>query len=482
MKTNGILMALSSLPSDTGCGDLYKSAFEFVDILKESHIKIWQLLPLNPVGYGSSPYQSECGEAIDPIYISLEYLKEHKYIVDYKKHNENSSKVDFEEVRAYKMSYFKEAFKNQKDTDSKEFKEFLNENKWCYKYALFHSLIIKNEYKDWNTWDKKERYAAYDYAKFDDSEYKEEILFTEWLQFIAYKEYLELKKYANEKGISIMGDIPFYVGFNSSDCWGNQDYFLLDEYDAPTHVAGVPPDYFSEDGQRWGNPIYDWELLKKEKFDFWIDRILAAKKLFDILRIDHFRAFDTYYKIPVSCPTAREGEWVKAPGDEFFTYLESLNLNFPIIAEDLGDLFPSVLELRDKHHLKGMNVLEFSLFDKNSEIIPHQVVYTGTHDNDTLMGWISKLSDEELEIFEVISHINKMEGNSVYEKIMNYAYSCPAEITIIPTQDILALGSEARMNVPGTLGSPNWEWKLTSFKELKEKIPEIKARIIKNKR
>lgn len=482
MKTNGILMALSSLPSDSGCGDLYKSAYEFIDILKESHIKIWQLLPLNPVGFGSSPYQSECGEAIDPVYISLEYLKDNKYIKNYDKFNESSSKVDFDAVRSFKMKYFKEAFKHQKDTKKEEFKEFLKENDWCYKYALFHILIQKNEYKDWNLWDKKEKYATYKYSQFDDSKYKDEILFLEWLQFIAYKEYLELKKYANDNGILIMGDIPFYVGYNSSDCWSNQDYFLLDENDAPTHVAGVPPDYFSEDGQRRGNPIYDWKLLKQEKYDFWVDRILAAKKLFDILRIDHFRAFDTYYKIPVECPTARVGEWVEAPGDDFFTHLESLKLNLPIIAEDLGDLFPSVLKLRDKHNLKGMNVLEFSLFDRNGEPIENQVIYTGTHDNDTLVGWINKLSEEDLETFEVISHLKKMKGDSVYEKIMNYAYSAPSSITIVPTQDLIGLGSEARMNTPGTLGSPNWEWKLVNFDKLKEKISEIKKRIIENNR
>lgn len=475
MKTNGVLMALSSLPSDTGIGDFYESAYEFIKILKEAKVKIWQLLPLNPAGYAASPYQSECGEALDPIYISLKYLKEQGYIKEYKKFSAKPAKrVDYDKVLEYKEKYFKEAFKNQKDTSTKEFENFVKENSWVYDYALFHTLFLKNNYLDWNKWDEKEKNAAYNYNKFDDSKYKNDILYIEWLQFIAFKEFEELKKFAHENGVLLMGDTPFYVGFNSSDCWSNQDDFLLDDAGNPTHVAGVPPDYFAENGQRWGNPIYDWKFMKEDNYSFWFERILAAKKLYDILRIDHFRAFDTYYMIPSNCPTAKVGEWKVAPGDEFFSLLEKKKLGLEIIAEDLGDLFPSVLELRDKHHLAGMNVLEFTLFDKNIEFNENQVVYTGTHDNDTLMGWYDSLSDEDKEIFEIIARYKNMEGDSISDKIIRHAFNSDAKYVIIPIQDYLDLPTFYRMNVPGTVGSPDWQFKLESFDELKKKIPYIK--------
>lgn len=483
MKTNGILMAISSLPSKEGIGDFYESAYEFIDILKEAKIKIWQLLPLNPAGYAASPYQSECGEALDPIYISLKFLKDNNYLKDFKEYKDYKNKrVDYDEVLKYKEPYFKEAFKNQKDTETKEFKDFVKNNSWVYDYALFHVLFLKNKYLDWSKWSEKEKNAAYNYNKFDDSKYKDEILYTEWLQFIVYKEYMLLKEYANKNGVLLMGDIPFYVGFNSSDCWANQDNFMLDDYGEPTHVAGVPPDYFAENGQRWGNPIYDWKFMKQDNYDFWMNRVLCCKKLYDILRIDHFRAFDTYYMIPSSCPTAKVGEWKVAPGDEFFTLLEKENIGLPIIAEDLGDLFPSVLKLRDDHKLAGMNVLEFTLLDKNIEILPNQVVYTGTHDNDTLAGWYNSLNDETKELLEIVMRYKKMSGDTVEDKIIRHAFASEAKYVIIPTQDYLNLPSYYRMNTPGTVGAPDWQFKLESFQLLKDKIPYIKELVETYKR
>ena len=475
-------MALSSLPSDTGVGDLYESAYEFIKCLKEAKIKIWQLLPLNPVGYGSSPYQSECGEAIDPIYISLKYLKENNYIKEYKTFNKLAKRVDFDKVRNFKETYFKEAFKNQKDTNSLEFKTFLKNNPWCYQYALFNILIRKNEYKDWNKWPIEEKNAPYNPKNFDITPYKDEILYIEWLQFIAYKEYYLLREFANKNDILLMGDIPFYVGYNSSDCWSNQDDFVLNEYDEPTFVAGVPPDYFSEDGQRWGNPIYDWKFMKSENFEFWMDRIKNAQKLYDILRIDHFRAFDTYYVIPSSSDTAKIGSWKEAPGHEFFTYLNDQNLNLPIVAEDLGDLFPSVLKLRDDFKLPGMNVLEFTIFQKGVEIEENQVVYTGTHDNDTLIGWYNTLDEESKDLLEIIMRFKNMEGDDIVDKFINHAFASKAKYVIIPIQDYLRLDSYYRMNTPGTFGSPNWEFRLTSLTNFKKVLPLIKEKVEKYNR
>ncbi|HKL73103.1 MAG TPA: 4-alpha-glucanotransferase [Candidatus Onthovivens sp.] len=471
MRTNGILMAVSSLPSKTGIGDFNKASRQFIDSLKLAGIKIWQVLPLNPVGYGSSPYQSECGFALDPLYISLEYLKEKKYLTSFKEFSSNSKRVEYDKVRAYKDEYFLKAYKLQKDTTSTAFKKFLKDNSWCEEYARFHVLFLKNEYLDWNLWDKKEKYAHY--QKFDFTPYEEDILYYEWLQFIAYSEYELLRKYAKENGVQIMGDIPFYVGFNSSDVWANQDEFLLDEVDAPTHVAGVPPDYFALTGQRWGNPIYDWEFIKEENFEFWLKRIRGAAKLYDLLRIDHFRAFDTYYKIPVSCPTAVEGTWEEAPGIEFFETLVKENINIEIVAEDLGEMFPSVFKLRDRFALKGMNVVEFTFLDENFEISKNQLIYTGTHDNDTLKGWYKSLdSQTKASVDKKIKDL-KLKGKGINEKLIDYAFKSICDIVIIPIQDYLKLDSYYRMNIPGTCASPDWEFKLDSLDEFNKLIPYI---------
>ena len=475
-------MALSSLPSDQGIGDLYESAYEFIDILKEANIKIWQLLPLNPVGYGSSPYQSECGEAIDPIYISLKYLKDKHYIKGYRAHGKTSDRVDFEKVRKYKEKYFKEAFKAQKDTKSQKFKEFLKNNPWVYQYALFNVLLRKNNYQDWYKWEKEERYAPYHKRTFNDAPYKEEILYIEWLQYIAYKEFELLREYAHKNGVSLMGDIPFYVGLNSSDCWSNQDNFMLDENDVPAFVAGVPPDYFSEDGQRWGNPVYDWEFLQDDNFDFWFQRLENANKLYDYIRIDHFRAFDTYYCIPFNENTARNGFWKKAKGDEFFSLIESRNLDLKIFVEDLGDIIPSVELLRDKYHLIGMNVLEFDLFKRDIEIKQNQVLYTGTHDNNTLVGWYKELDEGKKTLLNIKMRYEKIDGKNFLDAILNFAFKSDAEYLIVPTQDYLGLDSYYRMNTPGTFGEPNWTFRIKSLDELKKKAPYIASLVNKYNR
>ena len=282
-------MAISSLPGDFGIGDFGENAYKFVDYLKKAGIKIWQILPLNPTGYGNSPYQSICGHAIDSIYIDLYELEKDGLIDNPKPFNKSKKLVDYPAVRAHKEKYLRQAFKNDKDTLSKPvFKKFVKENPWVEDYAEFTILSLKNNYQDWWYWDKKERYAHYRH-EFDFSPYEEEILFLEWCQFIAFKQFKKLKEYINKNGVLLMGDIPFYVGENSSDCWANQDEFKLDENDIPEVVAGVPPDYFSETGQRWGNPIYDWEYMKEDNFTFWMERIEFASSLFDIIRIDHFR-------------------------------------------------------------------------------------------------------------------------------------------------------------------------------------------------
>lgn len=473
MRCSGILLAISSLPSKYGIGDFGKEAYEFVDLVKKAGFKIWQLLPINPIGYGASPYQSVSGEAINTLYISLDSLKEEGYIKSsLKSFNSNKDRVDYLNVEKYKEIYLKEAFKNQNDTKKRSFKEFLKNNSWVKEYAQYLTLSLIHNYDDWWNWPKEERYAHYN--NFDFKPYRKSILYYEWLQYIAYKQYFKLKKYANLKGVKIMGDIPFYVGGNSADMWANQDEFLLNQIDAPTDVAGVPPDYFAKTGQRRGNPIYDWDYMKDDNFTFWIKRLGHVSTLFDIIRIDHFRAFDTYWKIPVSCPTAIEGEWCKAYGDELFSLAFEKYPDLDVIAEDLGDLFPSVLELRDKYNLRGMNVIEFTILDPKFEIKEKQVVYSGTHDNDTLKGWYSSLTKKEKARTLSLLNEKKIEGKNTIERLLKYVFSLPCEISIIPMQDILELSSYSRMNVPGVCGSPNWEYKMVNFNRFKNKIEFIK--------
>ena len=472
MRTNGILMAISSLPGDQGIGDFGESAYEFIDLIKSAKIKIWQVLPLNPVGYGNSPYQSECGEAIDPIYISLNELVKEGYLKSVKTFNKTSDRVDYEAVREFKDKYLRLAFKSQKDTDSKEFKDFEKTNRWLDNYAKFHIIFLKNNYLEWNKWDVIERYDPYQH-KFNYSKYLKEILYLKWCQFIAFKQFMKLKEYANKNGIKIMGDIPFYVGGMSSDVWENQDDFLLDEQDRFTHIAGVPPDYFSKTGQRWGNPIYDWDQLKKEGYEFWIDRFKYASKIYDILRIDHFRAFDTYWKVPSSCPTAEVGKWIKGPGTDFFDALKKSDIKLDIVAEDLGDLFPSVVELKNHYKFPGMYILEFNFLNPTLKIEQNQIVYTGTHDNDTLVGWFKSLKEEEQNQVKLKMKILKVKGRTMNEKFLNYAYESIADYVIIPMWDFLNLGSYSRMNVPGICGSPNWEFRIKNFDDFKKVLPSI---------
>ena len=475
MKTNGILMAISSLPGDFGIGDFGENAYKFVDYLKKAGIKIWQILPLNPTGYGNSPYQSICGHAIDSIYIDLYELEKDGLIDNPKPFNKSKKLVDYPAVRAHKEKYLRQAFKNDKDTLSKPvFKKFVKENPWVEDYAEFTILSLKNNYQDWWYWDKKERYAHYRH-EFDFSPYEEEILFLEWCQFIAFKQFKKLKEYINKNGVLLMGDIPFYVGENSSDCWANQDEFKLDENDIPEVVAGVPPDYFSETGQRWGNPIYDWEYMKEDNFTFWMERIEFASSLFDIIRIDHFRAFDTYWAVDRDCNTAIVGEWKHAYGDELFHLLFEKHPDINIIAEDLGDLFPSVLELRDKYNLKGMNVLEFTVFNPTFEVKENQIIYSGTHDNDTLKGWYKKLKDNEIELLKIIMRREGIKGRSIKEKLFNMIFGSICDVAIIPIQDYLWKDNDTRMNAPGLLGGHNWEYKLADFTEFVEVIPFIKS-------
>lgn len=486
MRKAGVLMPIASLPSRYGIGDLGKESIAFIDILKETGMKIWQILPLNPVGYGNSPYQPYSSFAGDEIYIDLEDLESRGLLEKPLPFHEADVKIEYEEVRRYKRSYLKQAFEifrsNQYDKKRpKEYKAFI-EQKWVKEYAVFLTLKEQNNLICWNEWSKEQQNWLVD-PKYDLRPLEEEIAFHGFVQYIFYSQWMKLKAYANKNQVLIMGDIPFYVGIDSADVWADRSNFLLDKEEQPAFVAGVPPDFFSETGQRWGNPIYDWAYMKEDGYRFWINRLEYSSKLYDILRLDHFRAFDTYWKIPASCKTAIEGEWVEALGYDFFNTLLSKFPTMKIVVEDLGELRPEVLELKDYYHFKGMNIAEFNLLGKEMPKGKSQeLIYTGTHDNQTLLGWYRSLSQGQKRKLGVRMKDYGNRGEQITTKVLRYVFESPAAYAIVPIQDLLGMGDEARLNTPGTVGSPNWEWRLENFAKLRKKIPFIKETLRRGKR
>ena len=469
MRETGILMPVSSLPSRTGVGELGRETKDFLDYLKEAGVKIWQILPLNPVGYGNSPYQPYSSCAGDEIYISLETLYEQGLLKDLPPaFLEKETHVRYDQVRAWKESYLREAFSRFEETD--DYKTFAQQS-WVLEYGMFRALKEKNENRCWNEWDTADK--TWPEAKKEvPLEIAHEAAYQMFLQYIFFCQWMEIKKTANENGIQIMGDVPFYVGVDSVDVWAGKDNFLLDTDGRPTFIAGVPPDYFSATGQRWGNPIYDWDYLKENGYQFWVDRIGYSSRLFDIIRIDHFRAFDTFWKIPATCPTAIEGEWIEAPGYEVIDTLLEKIPEVNLVAEDLGDLRPEVLELKEHYHFKGMKILVFSIdtSGKYAKDIFHDVenmiIYTGTHDNDTLMEWYDALSvAAKRKVRRFLAREGIRQG-SVKDRRLAYTWKSKAEYAIVPMADILGMGKEAHLNTPGTVGSPNWEWRMPDMRQM----------------
>ena len=390
MRKAGVLLGVSSLPSAYGIGDFGESCYRLVDLLKTCGFKCWQILPLNPVGYGNSPYQPYSSKAMDDLYISLDELKKMGLIKKTKQFNAKKKSVDYKNVREFKTTYYKEAYHNF--VKNAEYEKFAS-MEWVKNYAVFLTLKKKNNMNIWHEWPEEQKNWIKNH-EYDLTDIQDDIDYEIFIQYMLYKQWMKVKAYANKKGIEIIGDLPIYVGIDSVDVWENQQSFLLDDDGRPIFIAGVQPDYFSATGQRWGNPLYDWEYLEKNDFKFWVERIKYNSQLFDAIRIDHFRAFDTYWKIPVSCPTAIEGEWVEAPGYELF---ETLLVEVPklnIIAEDLGNLRPEVLELRDYYNLPGMKITQFT-FNPDSPFAneaENMISYTGTHDNATILTWFNSQS------------------------------------------------------------------------------------------
>lgn len=468
----GILMPVASLPSPYGIGDFGETAYEFVDRLARTGVKLWQILPLHPLGYGNSPYQPLSSYAGETLYISpkllaeegLLTLEELESIETWCSRHGNPERIQYTLVRQVKEKYYRRAYTRFRK--SAEYEDFAT-TPWVYRYGVFIALRKKNGDSCFTTWPREERDWVKD-RTFDETTLAEEISYQIFLQYLYYKQWMALKAYANAKGLFIMGDMPFYVGIDSQDVWENTDCFLLDEEGQPTFVAGVPPDYFCASGQRWGNPIYDWEHLKKTDYRFWINRLEVSSQLFDIIRLDHFRAFDTYWKIPASCETAIEGEWVEAPGYEFFTTLYQQLPEIQLVVEDLGLLRPEVSVLRDYFGFKGMRVLQFTFMDdvplRGTYEMKNCITYTGTHDNDTITGWYKSQRKESRRLIRKKLRRLRVSSKSIAWSFIKLCYQTKADFAIVPYQDIVEKGSAYRINRPGTVGSPNWEWRCTSFK------------------
>ena len=487
MRLSGVLLPVSALPSNYGIGDFGKEAYKFIDISCEMGFKIWQILPLNPLGYGNSPYQPYSSFAGDDIYISPELLLEDDLLDKDIEKIKISDKIDYENVRKFKSKLLKKAYKKFKEKklyEKEDYKKFLN-FEFVYNYAVFLTLKKQNNMQSWNTWPKDMKNWIKD-KKLDLTKYEDDINYEIFVQYIFYTQWVNIKKYANKKGIKIMGDIPIYVGLDSLDVWENQKAFLLNRTGSPKFIAGVPPDYFSKTGQRWGNPIYDWDYIKEHNYDFWINRISYNAQLYDIIRIDHFRGFDTYWKINAKNKTAMKGEWVEAPGHELFTVISKKFKNLEIVAEDLGDLRKEVIKLRDDFNLKGMKIIQFT-FDPNEtnndfEDRKNMIIYTGTHDNQTVMGFYNDKDDNTKDEIKKYFKKHNYDTKDIHKGFLQMCMESIADYAIVPVQDIIGLDDKSRLNTPGTLGEHNWSFKLKDFDEYENNINYINTLLKKTKR
>lgn len=479
----GILMPVSSLPSKEGIGTLGKEAYNFVDWLQSAGMRIWQVLPLLPTGYGDSPYQSCAADALNFYFIDLETLVADGLLMQSEisevQWSDDIRRVDYGKQFAYKANILRKAFERF-DKNNTDWQTFIRAKSY-EDFAVFMTLKEQFSYKAWNDWD--EPYRTFD-AKIMEGyilENKEKVEFWQFTQYLFLKQWNALHDYAKSKNIEIMGDMPIYVAYDSVEVWKyRKDLFLLDEKGDVGLRAGVPPDAFSEDGQFWGNPVYDWEKLKKDGYQWWKKRMDYAFSLFDIIRIDHFRAFDRFYAIPADAETAKEGEWMDGPKKELFEVLGARS----IVAEDLGLIDDGVRQLLKDTGYPGMKVFEFA-FDGNpeNEYLPslyneNSVAYTGTHDNDTLYSFIEKMEKEERKDFEKVLEQECLSADVAYvvetldeecSTIIELLFSSKANTVIIPMHDVLCFGEEARMNAPSTVSNQNWTFRFveSDFKRRK---------------
>lgn len=479
MRASGVLLPIASLPSEYGIGCFSKEAYLFVDQLVKAGQKYWQILPLGPTGYGDSPYQSFSTFAGNPYFIDLNDLIEKRYLTKEEceacDFGNNDRYIDYEKIYFARFDILKKAYQTSEIEKDKKFQEFIQQNKyWLNDYS--HYMAIKNYFHgiSWIEWDEEIRLRKNIAMEAYGIKLQKEIEFYQFLQYIFYSQWNSLKYYANQKGIKIIGDIPIYVAFDSADCWANRELFQFNEENVPIAVAGCPPDAFSMTGQLWGNPLYDWDYHKKTDYAWWMKRIEHCFELYDVVRVDHFRGFDEYYTIPYGAKDATFGEWKKGPGYQLFEKLDQELGKLDIIAEDLGFVTDSVRKLLDKTGYPGMKVLQFA-FDsrEESDYLPHNynqnsIVYTGTHDNNTILGWYDSISQPDKRLS--IEYLNnaKSKPEEISWDFIRLAMESVAKTCIIPIQDYLGFGSEARINTPSTLGE-NWKWRLKKG-DLDEKV------------
>ena len=484
-RASGVLLPVSSLPSKYGIGCFSKEAYKWIDQLKEAGQSYWQILPLSPTSYGDSPYQSFSSFAGNPYFIDLEELIKEGVLTkkecDAADFGSNVGYVDYGKIYENRFKLLRLAYERSNINECEEYHKFVWDNGyWLNDYALFMAVKTKFDGAAWSEWadDIKKRYNyALDYYR---KECYFEIEFYKYLQFVFAKQWGKLKAYANENGIEIIGDMPIYVAFDSADAWASPELFQFDENFEPYAVAGCPPDAFSADGQLWGNPLYRWDYHKRTDYDWWTKRMAHSFNMYDVVRIDHFRGFDEYYSIPADEDTAMNGHWEKGPGIDLFRRLEAKLGQQQIIAEDLGFQTPTVAQLLKDSGYPGMKVLEFA-FDprEKSNYLPHSydrnsIVYTGTHDNETLVQWYKGLDKVSRAFAEEYMNNAHIPAEEKYWDFIRLAMMSCANTCIIPAQDYLGLDKEARINFPSTLGE-NWKWRINSRMFTKALIKKIHA-------
>ncbi|MBR5948339.1 MAG: 4-alpha-glucanotransferase [Clostridia bacterium] len=469
-RSSGILLPVFSLPSAHGIGTLGRAAFEFIDFLAEAGQRYWQVLPLNPTGFGDSPYSSCSVFAGNPYFIDLDALADdgllRKREIKAFDFGDDERRIDYEKLYNSRFKLLRLAFERAELENDADYSRFVSENEWLSDYALYMALKAHFDMKPWQAWNdagaKLRRPSAF---KKYEAKLQHEIEFNKYLQYLFYSQWEKVKAYANSRGIGIIGDLPIYCALDSADCWANRNQFQLDKDGNPALVAGVPPDAFTEDGQLWGNPLYDWERMKKGGYAWWMRRIANSEKLFDAVRIDHFRAIESYWAVPSADDTARNGHWVKGPGIGFINAIKESFPDLPFIAEDLGFLTDEVHTLRRESGWPGMKVLEFA-FDPSgkSDYLPHKydhncVCYTGTHDNAPLALYLKEASEAEREFIAKYLGIKTKSVKKLAEAILRVGIASTADTFIAQIQDWLELAEGARINMPGT-SEGNWQWRM----------------------
>jgi len=483
-RASGVLLHLTSLPGRYGIGDLGPSAHHFIDWLADSGCKLWQVLPLGPTGYGNSPYQNFSAFAGNPYLISPDFLLDEDLLLPDDLENLPNfptEKVDFSRVIPWKLNLLERAFLRFQSAPKpalREYNRFCAANaSWLSDYALYMALKEAYGGGSWASWPDPLRRRDKTALMETNDRHIEAVERFSFYQFIFFRQLAALREHAHQRGIKIVGDLPIFVAYDSADVWTRPEMFKLDKNDKPLAVAGVPPDYYSPTGQLWGNPLYRWDTIKEAGYDWWIARIRALLAMVDIVRLDHFRGFAGYWEIPANSSTAEHGSWQPGPGDDFFKVVESTLGALPSFAEDLGEITPDVVALRDQFDFPGIKVLQFAFSGPDNAYLPHNfpsncVVYTGTHDNDTALGWY-KAAPKQMRDFAL--RYLSTNGKAFHWDLVHAAWSSSANTAIAPMQDLLGLGTEARMNYPGTLGG-NWIWRMEKkalTDELGDKLVEM---------